>query len=99
MTAGYASGGRREAMPSTRSASDQIMHGCAAEQQIIHDLLRRAHRGHGGVVLVDGEPGTGKSLLLRETIGAAAGRGFSLAALPETSPPPSPSCFRRRPAG
>jgi DNA-binding CsgD family transcriptional regulator len=36
--------------------------------------------GHGpsGVVLVEGEPGTGKSVLLHEVVGEAAGRGFSL---------------------
>ena len=32
------------------------------------------------MVLVEGEPGIGKSLLLREAAGAAAGQGFSLAA-------------------
>ena len=32
------------------------------------------------MVLVEGEPGIGKSMLLREAIGEAAGQGFSLAA-------------------
>ena len=56
------------------------MRGREAEQQIIRDLLRRAQRGLGGVVLVEGEPGIGKSLLLHEAIELAAGQGFSLAA-------------------
>ena len=47
---------------------------------MIRDLLRRAQRGAGGVVLVDGEPGIGKSLLLRYAIDEAAEQGFSLAA-------------------
>jgi predicted ATPase len=53
--------------------------GRAAERRALRDLLGRAERGHGGVVLVEGEPGTGKSLLLRESVDEAAGRGFSLA--------------------
>ena len=47
---------------------------------MIRDLLRRAQRGAGGVVLVDGEPGIGKSLLLRDATDEAAEQGFSLAA-------------------
>src|SRR6185437_13346584 len=47
---------------------------------VIRDLLRRAQRGTGGVLLVDGEPGIGTSLLLRDATDTAAGLGFSLAA-------------------
>ena len=47
---------------------------------MIGDLLRRAQRGAGGVVLVEGEPGIGKSLLLRDSTDQAAERGFCLAA-------------------
>jgi DNA-binding CsgD family transcriptional regulator/tetratricopeptide (TPR) repeat protein len=57
----------------------ELMRGREAEQKVISDLLRRAQRGVGGVVLVDGEPGIGKSVLLRDATDAAAEQGFSLA--------------------
>jgi len=67
-----------------RPASREVLHGREAEQEVIRDLLRRAQRraqrGAGGVVLVDGEPGIGKSLLLRDATDEAAEQGFSLAA-------------------
>jgi DNA-binding NarL/FixJ family response regulator len=56
------------------------MCGREPERRIVRDLLRRAQQGVGGVVLVEGEPGLGKSMLLREAVGMAAGQGFSLAA-------------------
>jgi DNA-binding CsgD family transcriptional regulator len=62
------------------SAGDEVMRGRDAERQVVRGLLRRAQRGLGGVVLVEGEPGIGKSLLLREATDAAARKGFSLAA-------------------
>src|SRR6516162_4216264 len=71
---------RERKAPRVRSAGGDVVRGRAAEQKIISDLLRRAERGVGGVVLVDGEPGIGKSLLLRDGTGEAAERGFSLAA-------------------
>lgn len=55
------------------------MHGREPEQRIIRDLLRRAAQGVGGVALVQGEQGIGKSLLLGEAADEAAGQGFSLA--------------------
>jgi len=61
-----------------RLAGREVLHGRAAEQKIIRDLLGRAQRGVGGVVLVDGEPGIGKSLLLRDATDEAAEQGFSL---------------------
>ena len=63
-----------------RPAGREVLHGRAAEQKVIRDLLRRAQRGAGGVLLVDGEPGMGKSLLLRNATDEAAEQGFSLAA-------------------
>jgi DNA-binding CsgD family transcriptional regulator len=47
---------------------------------VIRALLGRAQRGAGGVVLVDGEPGIGSSLLLQDAVDAAAELGFALAA-------------------
>src|SRR5215469_22227 len=73
-------GARGKARTPVRSFGQEIMRGREAEQHIIRDLLRRPQRGLGGVVLVEGEPGIGKSLLLHEAIELAAGQGFSLAA-------------------
>jgi DNA-binding CsgD family transcriptional regulator/tetratricopeptide (TPR) repeat protein len=70
---------RRGMAPRRRSAGGEVLRGRGAEQKIIRDLLRRAQRGTGGVVLVDGEPGIGKSGLLRGAIDEAAELGFSLA--------------------
>ena len=71
---------RERMTPQVRSASREVARGREAEQKVIRDLLRRAQRGVGGVVLVDGEQGIGKSLLLRDFTDEAAERGFSLAA-------------------
>ena len=70
----------RRTTPAERPVGGQVVRGRTAEQKVIADLLRRAPHGIGGVVLVDGEPGIGKSLLLRHTIDEAAELGFSLAA-------------------
>lgn len=53
--------------------------GREAQAQVVANLLRRAQQGAGGVVLVEGEPGIGKTLLLRDSVDAAAELGFSLA--------------------
>ncbi len=66
--------------PRERPVGGELMRGREAEQKMIRKLLRRAQRGFGGVVLVDGEPGIGKSLLLRDSTDTAAEQGFSLAA-------------------
>jgi DNA-binding NarL/FixJ family response regulator len=63
-----------------RPADLEIVHGREPEQKIVHDLLQCAQRPAGGVVLVDGEPGIGKSLLLRDSVQQAAEQGFSLVA-------------------
>ncbi len=64
----------------TELVGAKVIRGRDAEQQIVRDLLRRAQRGLGGVVLLQGEPGIGKSLLLGESAREAACQGFSLAA-------------------
>jgi DNA-binding CsgD family transcriptional regulator/tetratricopeptide (TPR) repeat protein len=65
--------------PRQASAGREVAYGREAEQKVIGDLLRRARRGPGGVVLVEGEPGIGKSLMLRHATDEAAELGFSLA--------------------
>jgi DNA-binding CsgD family transcriptional regulator len=61
-------------------SSPQGMRGREPERRMVGDLLQRAAQGASGTVLVEGEPGIGKSLLLREAAAGAAGSGFSLAA-------------------
>lgn len=73
-------GARGGMTPRERSVGGDVVRGREAEQKMIGDLLRRVQRGVGGVVLVDGEPGIGKSLLLRAATDEAAEQGFSLAA-------------------
>ena len=53
--------------------------GRPAERRLVRELLLRAQRGTGGVLLVEGEPGIGKSALLGDAVDRAAGLGFSLA--------------------
>jgi hypothetical protein len=65
-----------KAAPRARYAGEEAWCGREPELRIVRDLLRRAQQGAGGVVLVEGEPGIGKSLLLREAVGEAAGQGF-----------------------
>src|SRR5260370_32820513 len=49
------------------------------ELRVVGDLLRGAEAGNGGMLLVEGEPGVGKTSLLRQSSAVAAERGFSLA--------------------
>ncbi len=61
-------------------ASLALLHGRDTERAVIGELLQQAERGSGGVVLVEGEPGIGKSRLLRDAGDQAAGRAFSVVA-------------------
>ena len=54
------------------------MRGRRRELNIALDLLRGAEAGRGGILLVEGEPGIGKSRILQELSGAAARHRFSL---------------------
>jgi ABC-type Mn2+/Zn2+ transport system ATPase subunit len=46
-----------------------------AEQSVLRDVLSRAAAGQGGVVFITGEPGIGKSRLVRELADDARRRG------------------------
>src|SRR6266699_1044075 len=58
---------------------DPAMRGRERELQIAAEFLDAAERGRGGVLLIEGEPGTGKSEILGEVINQAVKRNFSLA--------------------
>src|SRR4030088_2501865 len=62
-----------------RNSGTSIMRGRFRELNIGLDLLRGAEAGRGGILLVEGEPGIGKSRILREFSDAAVRHGFSLA--------------------
>ncbi|HEY3896707.1 MAG TPA: ATP-binding protein, partial [Pseudonocardiaceae bacterium] len=62
-----------------RLVGDEILRERTDQQNTIRALLRDAQRGSGAVVLVEGEPGIGKSALLRAASGEAVGFGFSVA--------------------
>ena len=56
------------------------MRGRDREQEIALGFVRDGASRHGGVLLIEGEPGIGKSGLLRVAADEAARRGFSLVA-------------------
>ncbi|HZE30516.1 MAG TPA: AAA family ATPase [Actinoallomurus sp.] len=53
--------------------------GRGREWKIVTTLLRAAQDSRGGVLLIEGQSGMGKSRMLGDAIEAAAGRGFMLA--------------------
>ncbi|MET8139500.1 LuxR C-terminal-related transcriptional regulator [Sphaerisporangium sp. NPDC005288] len=55
------------------------MRGREPEWHILGRLLSAAEHGGGGTLLIEGEPGTGKTLLLAEAAAHASRRGFTLA--------------------
>jgi DNA-binding CsgD family transcriptional regulator len=56
------------------------MRGRDIEQGLIRHLLERARRGKGSILLVEGEPGAGKTSLLAAAGEAASADGFAVAA-------------------
>jgi DNA-binding CsgD family transcriptional regulator len=62
-----------------RSGGAETMRGRDAEWQAVRELLRHTRHGIGGVLLVEGERGIGKSRLLRESEREADAQGFVLA--------------------
>ena len=58
-------------------SGDDAMRGRAREWRTVLGFLHRAEEGFGGVLLIEGDHGTAKSLLLEETANAAAARGFT----------------------
>jgi DNA-binding CsgD family transcriptional regulator len=66
-------------VPGEGPAAPLAGNGREAELEQVRGLLARAQRGTGGVLLVEGEPASGKSLLLRNAVEEAAERGFCLA--------------------
>lgn len=55
------------------------MRGREKELDVALGMLRAAEAGRGGILLVEGEPGIGKSRFLGESAAAATARGFTLA--------------------
>jgi predicted ATPase len=63
--------------PATREAIDRPWFGRAAEARLLAELLDALDEdGEGTVLQVAGEPGIGKSRLLRELLASAVGRGL-----------------------
>jgi AAA ATPase domain/Bacterial regulatory proteins, luxR family len=60
----------------TRSPGAQLL-GRQTEREALGRLLEAARGGHGGVLVVHGEPGVGKTALLEDAVGA--GREFRVA--------------------
>jgi DNA-binding CsgD family transcriptional regulator len=60
------------------SADVSPMRGRAAEFDVVASLLASTTEGQGKVLLVEGDPGTGKSVLLTAAAREARARGFSL---------------------
>lgn len=69
------------------------MRGQDRELNVALEMARAAEAGRGGILLVDGEPGAGKSRFLRECSDAAARRGLSVACANAVQP------FQETPVG
>jgi len=58
-------------MSAIGSTKDEALVGREAERTTVTGLLETARAGHGGAVLVRGEPGSGKTALLRWALACA----------------------------
>ncbi|HEY0542943.1 MAG TPA: LuxR C-terminal-related transcriptional regulator [Actinoallomurus sp.] len=63
--------------PGTSRPAARMMRGREREWDRVLGLLKAAEAGRPGVLLVEGEPGTGKTLLLDEAVQEAAARGLT----------------------
>jgi DNA-binding CsgD family transcriptional regulator/tetratricopeptide (TPR) repeat protein len=63
--------------PGTSRPAARMMRGREREWDSVLGLLKAAEAGRAGVLLVEGEPGTGKTLLLDEALREAAVRGLT----------------------
>jgi DNA-binding SARP family transcriptional activator/Tfp pilus assembly protein PilF/DNA-binding transcriptional ArsR family regulator len=66
------------ALPLLRTGETVPFVGRRAERARLIDHVELAMRGQGGVVIVEGEPGVGKTRLVREAAADAAWRGFEV---------------------
>jgi DNA-binding CsgD family transcriptional regulator len=66
--------------PPPGSGGGAVIRGRDRELQAVLELVRGAAKGRGGVLLVEGELGAGKSLLLSQAISAAGAADISVAA-------------------
>jgi hypothetical protein len=55
------------------------MRGRDRELRVALDMVRAAEAGRNGILLVEGEPGIGKTRFLEESAAAATARGFTAA--------------------
>src|SRR5829696_10281186 len=60
----------------TRSSGELLL-GRQPEREVLDRLLEAARGGHGGVLVVHGEPGVGKTALVEDAV--EAGRAFRVA--------------------
>src|SRR5580693_5800298 len=70
---------QREMAGAPRLSGVNTMRGRDDELRIASEILDRAERGQGTVLLIEGDPGTGKTGLLDEITHEATRRHFSLA--------------------
>jgi predicted ATPase len=64
--------------------------GRKAERAELEELLQETRAGHGGLVLISGEAGVGKSRLAADVVGASAMRSYSVHPPPGRSAPYGP---------